>query len=530
MGQLKDTIVSGNLRVTDDILANKINGVVVGNDPKFTDSGEKVHKAYTSNGTTATTDAGKTYGTVGDATSGQRIFTKWFVNLDTGVTTLTDGMIISFRMPTAGLTTCGECITIDGNEQHFHQVVYNTNSYLTTHFAVNSIITVQYDASISSSTYGQYNSSTGKYVHNGNNLTDIQGVWRVLSLYNSDTDVRYQQTLYYPRKLVATGGAICRYTLCMQTPDGKLTSLTLTNNSQSSTTKTMFSGYLDYRKVYYWGHTDTFAAGADITRNNVLLSHQGDFIDFRYTFNCGTTLTARSNLYIVGTIDNNGFKLDTTQPWSCSLPNTDDGKVYIYVGMVYSDTSGYRGMLEEVNTAYWYKNGRVQVYSDYAKNADLLDGNHASAFATSGHTHNGGAAKTAWGQTYVNAAGTLSSISGNMSSVGTISASGDNNITKSSTEWAKFKATNNNGSVSLGSSTNRGVYDETKSWWIIGTNTTGSSIFTATNSTTNLGVGTLSPSSKLHVNGDVTIGGETAGSKCRQQYDTTNKCLKFIFE
>ena len=38
MGQLKDTLVSGNLRVTDDILANKINGVVVGSSPKFTDT------------------------------------------------------------------------------------------------------------------------------------------------------------------------------------------------------------------------------------------------------------------------------------------------------------------------------------------------------------------------------------------------------------------------------------------------------------------------------------------------------------
>ena len=38
MGQLKDTLVSGNLRVTDDILANKINGVTVGNTPEFTDT------------------------------------------------------------------------------------------------------------------------------------------------------------------------------------------------------------------------------------------------------------------------------------------------------------------------------------------------------------------------------------------------------------------------------------------------------------------------------------------------------------
>ena len=84
----------------------------------------------------------------------------------------------------------------------------------------------------------------------------------------------------------------------------------------------------------------------------MLLTHEGSLIDYRYTFNCGTTLTAHSNFYIVGTIDDNGFKLDPTTPWSCTLPSTEDGKVYIYVGMVHTDTAGYRGTLEENNTAY----------------------------------------------------------------------------------------------------------------------------------------------------------------------------------
>ena len=130
----------------------------------------------TSKGTTTTTTSGETYGVAGDSTSGKRIFTKWFVNLDNGETDLIDGMIITFRIPTAGLGTVGECITIDGNEQHFHQVVYSTNTLLTTHFAVNSVITVQYDSTISSNSYGKYNSSTGTYVHNGNTTTAIKGV------------------------------------------------------------------------------------------------------------------------------------------------------------------------------------------------------------------------------------------------------------------------------------------------------------------------------------------------------------------
>ena len=322
--------------------------------------------ALNSNGTIPTSSLGSVYGIVGDTTSGARIPTRWFVNLDNGDTELRDGMIISFRIPTDGLETVGECLTIDGDESHFHQIVYNTNDFLTTHFDVDSVITVQYDSTIVASMYGRYNSSTNKYVHNGNTQSPTLGVWRVLSLYDSgNTDVRYQQTINYPMRKVASDGAICRYTLCMMNKEGQITSLTLVNNTLN-TSKTMYSGYLDPRKIYYWDHIDTYAANDNITQQNTLLTHNGDLIDYRFTFNCGSTLTPRSNFYIVGTIDANGFKLDPSQPWSCSLPNSEDGKVYIYVGMVYTDTSGYRGTLEEVNTIYYYKNGKIRTYSGFS--------------------------------------------------------------------------------------------------------------------------------------------------------------------
>ena len=174
--------------------------------------------------------------------------------------------------------------------------------------------------------------------------------------------------------------------------------------------------------------------------------------------------------------------------------------------------------------------------------------------ASSTHNHNGGAAKTAWGQTYVNASGALQTISGNMTSVGTITATGDNTITKENTDWAKFKATNNNGSVSLGSSTNRGVYDETKTQWIVATNTAGTNMWTAHSSSVKFGIGTDSPTEKLHVIGNIKSSGSVlagtyveagtyarikggdiyagtaSGAQCHLQYDTTDECMKFIFD
>lgn len=67
----------------------------------------------------------------------------------------------------------------------------------------------------------------------------------------------------------------------------------------------------------------------------------------------------------------------------------------------------------------------------------------------------------------------------------------------SDTSDSEFKATNSNGSVSiLASNPNRGLYDRTKSTWIVGTNGTNTWL-----SQGKVGIGTTSPSYNLHVIG-----------------------------
>ena len=134
--------------------------------------------ALTSNGTTSTTTAGYTYGVAG-VTSGNRIFAKWYVNLNTGNKTLADGMLIEIKIPVAGCSS-GDCITIDGT--NFHPVVYNTNTIITTQYGVNTKLLLMYDSSTSAKVYG---SSTGA---TATAAAAISGVWRVMNNYDANSN------------------------------------------------------------------------------------------------------------------------------------------------------------------------------------------------------------------------------------------------------------------------------------------------------------------------------------------------------
>lgn len=129
--------------------------------------------ALDSNGTTATTDAGKTYG-IAAVTTSPYTYAKWISNLDCGLKNLYNGMIIKIMIPVAG-NTRGTCLSIDGGKT-YHPVVYNTNTLISTHFGVGTALLLMYDNNISASVYN--NSATA---------TAIKGVWRVLNNFDANT-------------------------------------------------------------------------------------------------------------------------------------------------------------------------------------------------------------------------------------------------------------------------------------------------------------------------------------------------------
>lgn len=129
--------------------------------------------ALGSSGTTATTDAGKTYG-IAAVTTSPYTYAKWISNLDCGLKNRYNGMIIKIIVPVAG-NIRGTCLSIDDGKT-YNPVVYNTNTLISTHFGVGTALLLMYDNNISASVYN--NSATA---------TAIKGVWRVLNNFDANT-------------------------------------------------------------------------------------------------------------------------------------------------------------------------------------------------------------------------------------------------------------------------------------------------------------------------------------------------------
>lgn len=155
-----------------------------------------------------------------------------------------------------------------------------------------------------------------------------------------------------------TGGvgayAITRYSLCMQKPD--MTWEKITNTSKNYTTyvnkKVNKNGFL-LNHIRYYGTTMNIANGALIA-NNVMYTKSAS-VDASYSFNCSTTPNwgVGKQVYLVGTIGDDGlFYLDENQWWSVELPTSNDGKLYIRIGLTYNATNSTITFLDDRPIVY----------------------------------------------------------------------------------------------------------------------------------------------------------------------------------
>lgn len=312
MAQLKDTVISGNLRVTDTIY------------------GHNPHHVYYVKGTqTAKTGA-------------------WTGNLPE-VAELYEGLIIDYWLPFEGSGNATLNLTLKGGvTSGAVNMYYGGTTRLTTHLPANYI--------------GQFIYQT--VTIGGTNYT---GWWMLRSYLDGNTTDIVQ--LYMGTGTFVADSAVYRYQLLFQIDENTLTPLNNVNNT-TGTTKAMLTNveFDPFGYIFFYNSTTNVAANGNI--GNSLYYHRQS-LDLRYSLNIGSTLIANKMVYLVLTITNGKAKIVADPCWSQTLPNSNDGKYYMLLGRAASTTN----LTLYTDHPIYYHNGTDLIeYTKFSKPTTSIPG------------------------------------------------------------------------------------------------------------------------------------------------------------
>ena len=201
--------------------------------------------------------------------------------------------------------------------------------------------------------------------------------WVVEMNYNTNT---VPDRIYHYYALTKAYTALYRYMICFTKNEEYILPVNAVSNT-TGTSKVLTTEEFDpFGEIFYYNSTSTVSAGS--TPGNSLLypCTTETLVDLRYSFNTGKTLTAKKPIYVVCVPQNNGKVKLASAPISQNLPTTQDGKVYIKIGLAY-DT--YRIILFQNKPVYYYVNGAIRewtnsagdesaIYTELSRNKDVL--------------------------------------------------------------------------------------------------------------------------------------------------------------
>jgi hypothetical protein len=191
------------------------------------------------------------------------------------------------------------------------------------------------------------------YYNATTNVMQITGSYRT-SDSTEDYNLRWENS-------VQAGAEITRNKLIMEGIDGRFYPLTIGNTTAATKTVSTQQFRLNGTILMY-NTTTTIAENATFT--NVWVSEYSSGT-IHYTFNQSSGFVAFRSVYLKGTINSNGhFVLDNTTLTSWltqTLPTTDDGFVYVYLGITNNTTTAFR--LEVTHPIYEFKDGKLRQYT-----------------------------------------------------------------------------------------------------------------------------------------------------------------------
>ena len=162
--------------------------------------------------------------------------------------------------------------------------------------------------------------------------------------------------------------ACYRYRICFTSADGTHYVPANASTSTSATaSKTVTTEKIDpFGRIIYYSYTTGLSAGSNIGASYQMEQYNG--VTLGYSFNrtgVALTMTANKPVYVKCTPQTDGSAIiDGTTPFVQDLPTTEDGKIYIFIGVATSATAIEFTLQHPV---YCYKNGCVRQWT----NADI---------------------------------------------------------------------------------------------------------------------------------------------------------------
>lgn len=186
------------------------------------------------------------------------------------------------------------------------------------------------------------------------------GCWDLYRGYNSDN--YFDQALYHSRLTLSSN--VYRYRLLFTSQNG--TNWVPANNSSS--TNATASRTTIQEKINPFGpivyYNATTAISAKSSPADLTLRSQMNAITLGYSFNRtgdALTLTANAPVFIKCAPQSDGSAIiEAETPYTQTLPSTEDGKIYIFLGIANSATAVE---LHPVHPVYYYKSGGIKLWT-----------------------------------------------------------------------------------------------------------------------------------------------------------------------
>lgn len=198
------------------------------------------------------------------------------------------------------------------------------------------------------------------------------GCWVLYRGYDANTNTIGYQVRTNSQTLPMSS-ITYRYRLLFTSADGE--HYVPANNSTSTNataSRTVCQDKIDpFGSIFYYGTTASVAADS---RPAAAYLWQQYAISLGYSFNrtgAALTLTSYKPVYVKAAPQSDGSAIiDSTTPYVQDLPTTEDGYIYIFLGVAYSATNIE---LEITHPVYYYKDGMVRLYTNPAAQRITVD-------------------------------------------------------------------------------------------------------------------------------------------------------------